>query len=158
MKRLITLCLIVITFSSFIKNEPNTYSGKLNTIQLKFIKDNYPWKDGEFLIINYRQPKRSCHYNNYYKIASSTWFDNLYSKIKLHNISNIFIYADSKRAKKIIDFKKHFEDKNHYLLDNFFSKDKSCYGLMIINEQGDYKQKNGEYFQSDIVSFVNKLL
>lgn len=54
--------------------------------------------------------------------------------------------------------KKHFEDKNHYLLDNFFSKDKSCYGIMIINEQGEYQQKNGEYFQSDIVSFVNKLL
>ena len=158
MKRLITLFLIVITFSSFINNVPNTYSGRLTKTQLEFIKDNYPWKDGNFIIINYRQPRKSCHYNNYYKITSTTWFDDFYSKLKMQNISNVFIYADSNRAKKVIDSKKYFGDKKKFLFKNFFSKDKSCYGLMIINEKGDYQQKNGEYLQSDIITFVNKLL
>ena len=148
--------LVLIYFLGFQKL--SSQNKKLSKEQLEFFKENYDWSSEKFFIINYRQPKLSCHYDNYknmYK-SRSEW-KKYYSKITLENTLNIFVYSDKKRAEKIIDSKKHFSDKNYFLYLNFFSKEKTCYAVLIANSKGEYQQKNGEYSQKDIIKMIDQL-
>ena len=158
MKKLFLLLILAIGFLSFDKFEKEDANKKLTKTELEFIKENYNWNSEEFLIINFTMPKNSCHYNNYANLKkSSKWWTSFYSKMKLDNVHNIFVYSNSYKAKKIIDSKTHFEDTDSFILANFFSKDKSCYGIVIINKNGAFQKKAGEYVQKDITRFINRL-
>lgn len=77
--------------------------------------------------------------------------------MELVNVRNIFIYSDNEKAKKIIDSKNHFDDKNSMFLNKFFSKDKTCYGILVINRKGYFQKKAGEYTQENITKLISSL-
>ena len=157
MVKTVLLVLALIGFSLYGYGQPKVYNGNLTEQQFAYIKNTYPWQKDEFILINFRQPLSSCHYDQYNNIDSSTGFDEFYKQLKLEKISNIFVYSDTYRARKKIDDERHFGDKSDFFLNNFFSVDKSCYGIMVINEEGKYYLKIGEYIQKDIIEFVNNL-
>ena len=77
--------------------------------------------------------------------------------MELVNVRNIFVYSESKKATEIIDSQNHFSDISNFFLDNFFNKEQSCYGILVINKKGEFQKKNGEYTQEDIVKYINIL-
>lgn len=77
--------------------------------------------------------------------------------MKLENVHNIFVYSDSNKAKEVIDSKNHFSDIDNFFLDNFFIEDKTCFGILIINKNGNVQKKSGEYIQKDILKLMKKL-
>ena len=110
------------------------------------------------MIVNFRQPKSSCGYDNYKNLKkSSEWWTEFYSEMDLEKIRNIYIYSDSERAKKIIDSKNHFEDINSLFSKKFFSEDKTCYGILVISRQGYFQKKAGEYTQKNVDELISKL-
>lgn len=48
---------------------------------------------------------------------------------------NIHVFADSRRLRKKLDNTSLFDDKDDFLLENFFSRKQSCYGLMVVNQR-----------------------
>jgi hypothetical protein len=157
MKKYLMLLLLVISFLSFNKPESQT-DEKLSETQLQFIMENYHWNSEDLIIVNFRQPQSSCHYDNYQNLKqSSEWWTEYYSKMELNNVRNIFVYSDSNRATEIIDSKNHFSDINNFFLENFFARDRSCFGILVINRDGDFQKKIGEYTQEDIIELVKNL-
>ncbi|PWK19191.1 hypothetical protein LX78_01672 [Xanthomarina spongicola] len=151
------LLLLVICFLSFNKPESQT-DEKLSETQLQFIIENYHWNSEDLIIVNFKQPRSSCHYDNYKNLKqSSEWWTEYYSKMELVNVRNIFVYSESKKATEIIDSQNHFSDISNFFLDNFFNKEQSCYGILVINKKGEFQKKNGEYTQEDIVKYINIL-
>lgn len=158
MKKTLLLLILCIGFLSFNKSDIKTIEGKLTEAQLSFVIKNYNWTSEKILIVNFRQPKSSCHYDNYKNLEkSSKWWAEFYSKMDLQNLRNIFVYSDNLRAKKIIDSKKHYADINNFFLKQFFSQDKTCYGILVINKNGKYQKKVGEYMQKDIEELIKEL-
>lgn len=158
MKNLIAVLLIALGLMSFKSPEAKNYNRKLTESQLKFIKENYNWNGENILIINFVQPKRNCFYDNYEHMNTSVnWWAKYYAKIDLTNITNIFVYSDKFAAKEVIDSKTHFEDKENFLLKNFFLNGSECYGVLIINKMGDYQKEDGEYSQKTVERDILKL-
>lgn len=95
MRKVVLFLLMVLGFSSFNIFENNTETGQLTEIELQFLKENYKWNSEYFLIVNFKQPRSSCQYDNYKNIKKSVkrWSD-FYGEINLKNVGNIFIYAD----------------------------------------------------------------
>lgn len=127
--------------------------------QLKAIEETYNWEEEQFLIINYRQPKNFCSYNNYENLAESEkWFkNNVFNKLDLSESRTIFIYDDKPNAVKILDYKTHYDDVGHYFLKHFFNIKGFCYGLLVINKKGEYLVELGEYNDKNITSMMNQL-
>ncbi|TYA53216.1 hypothetical protein FVF61_11245 [Formosa maritima] len=139
-------------------NAKSQTNEKLSEEHLKFVIENYQWNSEDVMIINFRQPKSSCHYDNYENLKqSSDWWTEFYSEMDLENIHNIFVYSDSNKAKAVIDSKNYFSDINNFFLENFFVKNRSCFGILVINKDGDFKKKSGEYTQEDIIELVKNL-
>jgi hypothetical protein len=158
MKKPILLVLLAIGFLSFNKLENAYLNEKLTETELKFVTENYNWNSKEFIIVNFRMPKSNCHYNNYANLKKSTeWWTKYYSKINLDNVHNIFVYSDNKKAKKIIDSKKHFADSNSFFLNKFFNQDKTCYGILVIKKNGEFQKKSGEYTEENVIELINNL-
>lgn len=137
----------------------NEKSGKLSELQLEIVQKNFNWDaNNKVIILNFLQPKSNCHYDNYSNINKpNLWWKNFYSKIDLTNVENKFVYSDSLAAKKIIDYKKNFSDKDNFLLNNFFNDTPYCFGIIVINSQGFYKIKGSEYLQDEVKSFLKSL-
>ncbi|WP_033957807.1 hypothetical protein [Psychroserpens jangbogonensis] len=158
MKRAFLLLILAVGLFGFHKVENNSHNEKLSEAQLKLVKENYAWSSEEFIIVNFRQPINSCHYDNYSNLKNSLkWWTDFYSKIKLNNVRNVFVYAEEKRAKKIIDSKSHYSDINSFFLNNFFVNDKTCYGILVIDNDGNYIKKAGEYNQEDVIELIKKI-
>jgi hypothetical protein len=157
MKKTILLLTLTISLLNFQKAESQTVE-KLSEKQLEIISEAYQWNSEDIIIVNFRQPQSSCHYDNYQDLKkSSEWFTEYYSNIELVNVRNIFVYSDSNKATEIIDSKTHFPDTNNFFLENFFAKKKTCYGILVINKNGEFQKKSGEYTQEEIVELVNML-
>ena len=130
----------------------------LTELQMKFIKEKYNWKSEEILIINFLQPKENCFYNNNENPKSSIkWWKKFYSNINLNNVSNIYVYSDKISAKNIIDSKTRFEDYNNFLLNNIFNIKKECFGVLVVNNLGEYEVVEGEYSQKQVETLIKKL-
>lgn len=158
MKKNILIFFISLGIMSFKYNEEKINNGKLTEIQLNFVKENYNWNSEDIIIVNFRQPKTNCFYDNYKNINNSvSWWKSFYSKMNLKNTLNIFVYSDKHAAKNVIDSKAHFEDKNNFFLNIFFFSENECYGLLIINKLGYYQQKNGEYSEYDVTSSIESI-
>lgn len=155
MKKIILLLILFVSLLSFDKSNKNE---KFTESQLTFIMENYNWKSEELLIVNFRQPSSRCHYDNYRNLNKpSKWWTDFYTKINLKNIKNIFVYSDQLKAKKIIDSKSHFADSNSFFLSRVFSKDKTCYGIIVINNDGEFRKKAGEYMPKDVERLISEL-
>lgn len=134
------------------------YAGKLNQKQFDFIKTTYQWNNEKILIINFRQPKSFCHFDHCeHYLKGNKWWRDFYSKVALESCQNLFVFSDKFRLDINIDDKNNFEDKNSFLLTNFFKKKKSCFGVMVLNERGGYFQFNGDYSQKQVASFIENL-
>ena len=158
MRKPFLLLILAIGFLSFDKLENEESNEKLTETELKFVKENYNWNSKEILIVNFRMPKSSCHFNNYANLKkSSDWWIKYYSKMELVNVYKIFVLSDSQKAKTIIDSKKHFADMNSFFLNKFFKKDKACFGIVVINQNGEFQKKAGEYTQEHITELINNL-
>lgn len=126
---------------------------------LETIKYEYNWKNEPYLIVNYRFPKDYCPYENYGELDKSyTYLNNkIYSKIDMKNYRNVFIYADKLAAKSILDNKTHYDDIGFYFLKQLSENKGSCYGVLVINKNGQYNYILGEYSSKDIENLTNSL-
>lgn len=155
MKKAFLLLFIAIGLLSFKEDNKE----KINEVQLEFLKESYNWSSEDLLIVNFRQPRKRCPYDNYKNLKkSSKWWTNFYSNMDLENTHNIFVYSDSEKAKDVIDSKKHFEDIYSFFLTKFFSKDQTCNGVLVINKNGEFRKIAGEYMQKDIENLIKQLL
>lgn len=157
-KKTVLLLILAIGLLSFNQRHGKGSKEKLTENELGFIKENYNWNSEEVLMINFRSPGSSCHYDNYRNLKkSSEWWTEFYSDMELVNVRNIFVYSDNKKAQKIIDSNIHFADINSFFLNNFFSRNKTCYGILVINKKGEFQKKAGEYTQEHIVELLKNL-
>lgn len=140
--------------------KPITYdfTNKIDAKKLNFIKNNYNWNDEKILIVNYSQPINSCHFdNNKITTESKKWWQDFYSKINTEDCRNIKVLVNGERVKNKLDNINHFDDKNDFLLTNFFSRKKSCFGVLVLNNEGYYIQYNGHYSEKQVAKFIENL-
>ena len=150
---------IIFLFNVLGSNAQSTYhSGKINDANLKFIKENYNWGIEPVVIINFLQPKSNCHYDAYTNFkASNSWWTEFYSEINLEGVAIRYVYSDKNAAKKIIDDIFHLADNDNFFLKAFFSNEKFCHGVIVINQSGEFEQKSSEYTAEDITNFLKIL-
>ena len=152
------IILIIYFFITNINAQSTHHSGKVTETQLKFFKENYNWNSENILIINFLQPKYNCHYDAYTNLTVSiSWWDKFYNDLDLKNIANRYVYSDNKKVKEIVNLKTHFADKDEFILKNFFSNEPFCYGVLIINQMGNYEQKSSEYLVEEVNYYIDKL-
>lgn len=134
------------------------YADKIDSEKLKFIKKNYNWNNEKILIINYCQPIDSCHFdNNKISSAGNKWWKDFYSKINTEECLNIKVLANGERVKNKLDGTHYFDDKNDFLLTNFFGRKKSCFGILVLNNEGYYIQFNGHYSENQVAKYIENL-
>lgn len=166
----IIVCLIITSCSStknmdekqnsIRKEKPITYdyANKINSAKLNFIKKNYHWTHEKILIINYSQPISSCHFdNNTITSEGKKWLRNFYSKINTDNCLNINVLANGENVKSKLDNVNYFDDKYDFLLTNFFDRKKSCFGVLVLDDQGYYIQFNGHYSERQVSKYIENL-
>lgn len=134
------------------------FAGEVDSQDLILIRQYYHWKDEDILIINFKQPVSSCHFNNN-KITSKgkKWWKDFYSKNNTENTLNIQVLANGERVKNKLDDLTFFDDKNDLLLNNFFNRKSSCFGVLVVNKDGDYFQYNGHYSERQVRVFIENL-
>ncbi len=160
MKKILLVLLIALSFNcsstqDVTKNINNSYeailfdyTGIMSEQQMSFIHNNYDWEHEKLLIINFTQPRSYCHFDNSKNSSESRrWWFNFYSKVNTANCSNIFVGKSESGA----------NDKDNFLLNNFFKRKISCYGIMVINNKGQYLQYNGHYSEKQVSKFIEKL-
>ncbi|WP_191859264.1 hypothetical protein [Hanstruepera ponticola] len=158
MKKLFFLFLCFhFTYSCFTQNDKQTieydFTGKLNEGQMKFMNNYYNWDSKEILIINFSQPRSDCHFDNHiHKTGYTKWWKDFYEKIDIKDCSNIFVCSEKHNRDKTL-----FYDKANFLYDNFFSRKESCYGVLVLNKNGDYLQFNGHYTEKQVSKFKENL-
>jgi hypothetical protein len=136
------------------------YADKINSEQLNFIKKTYNWKNEKILIIDYVQPISISTCNiNYSKIPDSgkKWRKEFYSKINTEDCLKIQIFSNGEKLKKRLDNIIYFDDKNDFLFDIFFSRRKSCFGVLVLNNEGYYIQHNGHTSENQVSKFIENL-
>ena len=154
MKKIVILFILIFTANFTFSQENKIPKEKLETL-----KRFYNWNDEKLLIVNFYLPKNSCHYNQYNDLKSGKkWIENnIYKNIELNNIKNIFIYSESQEAKSIIDNISCFFDYENYFLNTFFNVKNHCYGIVVINENGNFIHKLGEFSKYDVKRLINKV-
>jgi len=155
LKKTIFLTVIFSFTLGFSQNE----NKKIAASQLKFIKEKYNWNTERILIINFTQSNENCFYENNRNLENSiNWWNKFYSKIDLTNVRNIYVYSDKISASTLIDAQTKFEDYEDFIWTNFFKYNKECYGLLIINFNGEYKIERGEYSEREVEKYLKTLL
>src|SRR5690554_5052144 len=160
---ILSLTIISCSTSKKVKTEnekPITYSfaDKISSAQLNFIRTNYNWDNEKILIINYKQPISSCHFdNNRITSDGKEWWENFYSKINTENCRNINVLANGERVKSKLDNVNYYDDKNDFLLINFFDREQSCFGVLVMNDEGYYIQFNGHYSERQVAKYIENL-
>lgn len=154
MKKIILLIVIL-----FIGENVFSQENTLPKNQLISIQNEYDWKKEDYLIINYRMPQNYCPYDNYSNLdKTALWLQkSVYGRVTVENYRSIFVYADKQAAKKILDFKTHYDDIGHYFLKTFFDNKGSCHGVLVINKEGKYNFIFGEYSHIDIHNLIDSL-
>ncbi|TRZ43185.1 hypothetical protein [Robertkochia solimangrovi] len=156
MKTTNILCfLFLVTFSV---NAQRIKQGTFEDPMKEFLKKTYNWQDQDLLIINFRYPQNSCHYDQYRDLPRSVnFFNDLYRKIDTQAARNIYVYAEESRAKRIIDGVDHFPDIDKRLRKTVFKPYGYCYGLLVLNQNGAYRVVLGEYSENDITKCIEQL-
>ncbi|WP_228853486.1 hypothetical protein [Aegicerativicinus sediminis] len=156
----ITSCSSTSTTTTLGNNKPIYYdfADKVSTEQLQFIQSTYGWDNEEILIIHYNQPISSCHFDNN-KITSQgkKFRKDFYATIDTENCLYIQVLSNGERVKNKLDNITYFDDADDFLLDNFFKRKKSCFGVLVINQTGSYFQFNGHYSEKQVATFIEEL-
>lgn len=155
-----TLILFLSVLNLTFSQDKNVQSGQLNSKQFEFVNKAFKWGTKEFLIINYTHSKENCSYDvgaNIGKNTSINWWEKFYKTLDTTNIANRFVYADKLAAEKIINEHTHFLDNLNFVFNTFLSKYRNCYGVVVINKNGNYFVKGSEYTFEDILSFIDSL-
>ena len=131
---------------------------KLSDEQLKSLKMAYNWNSEDLLIVNFRQPRNNCNYNNYKNLEiSKNWVSkNVFTIKNIDTNRIIYIYSDSKLAKRSIDNTESYNDVNDFFTTNF-SANGHCYAIIIVNQDGEMVYKVGEYSKEDVISLIDKI-
>ena len=131
------------------------YTDRIDSEKLNFIRKTYNWNNEKILILNYSQPINSCHFDNN-KITSEVkkWWKDFYSKINTEDCLNIKVLANGERVKNKLDNINYFDDKNDFVLTNFFDRKKSCFGVLVMNNEGYYIQYNGHYSEKQVTKYI----
>jgi hypothetical protein len=156
-KQLFIILCCLFTFYSFGQNDKKPinydFTGKLNEVQMKFMMDYYNWNSKEILIINFIQPRSDCHFDNHtHNLENTKWWKDYYKKIDIKDCSNIFVCAEKHKRDKTL-----YYDKANFLYDNFFNRKESCYGVLVLNKNGDYLQFNGHYSEKQVSKYIENL-
>lgn len=149
------------------KHNPDDYipSGRLSSVEFEkfkmFIKTNagLEIKEDNSYLINYKQPVSDCLHKNYAgSDCDNSWLEkNVYNKISL-NESIIKMYFQHKKVKNKRNKKCEVkEDIGHYLYDTFFKKNELCYGLIVVNSEGEFRAFTGEYSDNSILNLLHQL-
>lgn len=170
MKKVLFLLMILVTISSqsqtdkVLKIKPGSQVafGYLTKEQFVVFKDfvlktcNYKFSDESTYLINYRQPQSDCHYNQYENnTCDISWFEkNVFNKIEMPESMIKFYFQHKPIYQKGCASK---TDLNEYLYTTFFEKNNLCYGLIVINEKGEFRVLTGEYESDDINKFIKLL-
>ena len=141
-----------------IKNVVYDFKGKVDVEVLTFLAKNYNWNTQEILIVNYSQPIKDCHFdNNQLTKQSIKFFDDFYAKINTENSLIVKVFSNGERIRRKLDNVKYFDDKEDFLYINFFSKKRSCFGVLVIHKNGNYYQYNGHYTEKQVAKFSYNL-
>lgn len=140
--------------------KPKIYYDYLDTMtseELIFIKGHYNWNGTGLLIINYRQPRSYCHFDNNLKPSSKKWWKDYYKKVNTEGCFNIHVTAEGEHSEIKLDNVIYFDDTNDFLLEHFFNRKHSCFAVMVINPSGDYVQYNGHYHEEEVNRYIELL-
>ncbi|MCB0472270.1 MAG: hypothetical protein KDC56_04320, partial [Flavobacteriaceae bacterium] len=135
------------------------YAGKIENEALEFIRNAYNWNTEKILIIRYLQPISisPCKFNyDYIPDSGKEWREAFFENINTEDCKNIEVLANGEKAKSL-DNVVYFDDKNDFLFDKFFSRKKSCFGVMVINNKGYYIQHNGHYSAEQVGKYIENL-
>jgi hypothetical protein len=136
------------------------YADKINDEQLNFIKKNYNWTNEKILILSYIQPIAISTCNIDYKTipeSGKKWRKDFYSKINTEGCLNIQVFGSGEIIKSKLDNITYFDDKDDFLYENYFSRKKSCFGILVINNEGYYIQDNGHTSEKQVEKFIENL-
>jgi len=134
------------------------FTGTLSKERVEFLKNNYDWVSGNILIINFLQLRSDCHFDNHkHSNEGKRFWKEFYSKINTDNCSIISVCAGGHKNNQSIYKRNYDVDKNGFLLNNYFKRKKSCFGVMVINEKGDYLQYNGHYYKKQVSKYIENL-
>ena len=135
------------------------YAGQINAGQLNLIKDYYNWKHLKILVIFFTPPQKDCYYNNYRfgENDNPKYAEFLYSMVNYENTLFLNVFSEGEKLKKSIDNIFLFDDKNDFLYHNFFNKKKSCFGTLVLNQEGYYIQYNDFVKTKQLDKFIENL-
>lgn len=136
------------------------YANKISNEQLTFIKKTYNWNTENILIINYVQPIEISPCKIDYKSipeSGKEWRKDFYSKINTEGCLNIQVFASGELLKSKLDNIIYFDDKNDFLYESYFSRKKSCFGILVVNNNGYYIQYNGHTSERQVAQFIELL-
>lgn len=161
MKKILLFFILVYFFSGETHSQSRINKGKLLPESLVFVQKTYNWNSEKFLVISFRQSRSKCHYDNYKSLRNSAiirkGFINMRDKTNEFDTKIISVSSDKDKVEKYIDNETIFFDLYDFLGFRFFSKSKSCFCLIVINRDGEFKSKVGEYSADDINLFLTEL-
>lgn len=161
MKKILLLPCLLFFISSYCQTNPRIKKGQLLAEELSFIKTTYKWNTQDFLVISFRQSSSKCHYDNYKSLRNSSikrrGFKNMREKTITFDTKIISVSADKNKIENYIDNEEVFFDLYDFMGFRFFSKDKSCFCLIVINNKGEFRTKVGEYSIDNIIAFLTEL-
>jgi len=134
---------------------------KVELSKVDYIRKNFAWGDKEYLVVNFVQPEKKCHYNQYSENNINIYWPKglkaFCKSVDGENIYHIKVYSDFYKVLNLIDSKKSFVDKNNFFYNNFFNNYSSCYALLVLRKDGNYKTHIGEYSKEYVFKFIEEL-
>ncbi|MBT8245328.1 MAG: hypothetical protein HKP48_09885 [Winogradskyella sp.] len=155
MKRILVLSYLFISFICHSQQGGIIGKGQIDINKIEFFRKNYQWNKEYFFVVSFRQPKSRCYYDNFRNLGKTeSAILKFGESVEEKSIRNIFVSSDEKRVKSYLDFKTTYSDVENLVLNTFFEKVESCFGLVVINRKGQYMSLAGEYVTKDIDNFI----
>lgn len=161
MKNIFSVFILTFLFFSCgtVKNPIKESIKKLSEDDFNKIESYFDFSKEETLVIGVIQAREKCHYNNYRDIEkSSKWLLAMMDNTKLENSKSVLIILyKHKNIDNTVNNIRVFKDANSYFQNTMFSSGNSCHGIVVLNKQGYYIAKDGEYEESTIHALAAKL-
>ncbi|TGD58350.1 hypothetical protein [Flavobacterium humi] len=115
--------------------------------------------DSTNYIINYKQPVGDCFYDQYrMDDCDHLWYEeNIYSLLPFdESVLNLYFQHKEIKNKNAKECLTHY-DTDNYLYSHFFEKSDLCWGLIIVNNKGEFRVLMGEYLKKDVLQLMKQL-